>query len=80
MKSEVRGKKRKFEADDIIDIGDVTNSILNDEFDIKLVTKYFTDGARSKARRLVSVTKKLNKYTCSKCSGSLREEGDPDRD
>ena len=78
IKSEVRGTKRKFEADDLVDIADVTNSVMNEEFDIKLVGKYFTDGARSKARRLVSVTKKLKKYTCSKCKGSLGEEGDPD--
>ena len=50
----------------ICDIDKVSTNILNDEFDIDLLTDRLTDSAKDKVARLLSVKKSMNVYVCEK--------------
>ena len=74
VKSPVRGKKRKYDSDDIKDMTDISSATVNPEIDVGLVYKKLTDSAWAKASRAVSVKKQLGLYYCSICNEECESE------
>ena len=74
IKTPVRGKKRIYDGDDIKDVTDVSSAVIDDDFDIGLVTVKLTRAAQTRAARVVGVKKVDGEYVRPVCKDVCGEE------